>query len=78
MDFKNTLIDSLYWWLGKKKPFIVNNEYKIELLFIDKKNNSAKIKVTNLKTGKEIPATPEPSDELELLKKSYSEVQDGK
>lgn len=51
MDYTNKLKDSLYWWLGRKKPFIINNEYKLELLFVDKVNNSAKIRVTNLKTG---------------------------
>ena len=51
MDYANKLKDSLYWWLGRKKPFIINDEYKLELLFIDKINNSAKIRVTNLKTG---------------------------
>ena len=49
MSFADKLQDSLYWWLGKKKPFIINDEYKLELLFIDKINNSAKIRVTNLK-----------------------------
>ena len=42
--------DSLTWWLGKK-PFILNDEYKIELLFIDKINNSAKIRITNIQSG---------------------------
>lgn len=51
MDYANKLKDSLYWWLGKKRPFIINDEYKLELLFVDKINNSAKIRVTNLKTG---------------------------
>lgn len=51
MDYANKLKDSLYWWLGRKRPFNINNEYKLELLFIDKINNSAKIRVTNLKTG---------------------------
>jgi len=51
VSFKNKLIDNLYWWLGKKKPFIINNEYRLDLLFIDKENNSAKIKITNLKNG---------------------------
>jgi len=53
MTYVDKLKDSLTWWLGKKRPFIVNDEYSIELLFIDKLNNSAKIKVTNLKTGQE-------------------------
>lgn len=51
MDYANKLKDSLYWWLGKKRPFFINDEYKLELLFVDKINNSAKIRVTNLKTG---------------------------
>jgi hypothetical protein len=50
-SYAGKLKDSLYWWLGRKRPFIVNDEYQIELLFIDSINNSAKIKVTNLKTG---------------------------
>ncbi len=50
-SYANKLKDTLTWWLGRKRPFIVNDEYQIELLFIDKINNSAKIKVTNLKTG---------------------------
>lgn len=61
-NYADKLKDSLFWWLGKKKPFIINNEYKIELLFIDKINNSAKIKVTNIKTDEE----------------QVAEVQDGK
>lgn len=51
IGYANKLHDSLYWWLGKKRPFIINDEYKLELLFIDKINNSAKIKITNLKSG---------------------------
>lgn len=48
-SYDGKLKDTLIWWLGKK-PFIVNDEYEIRLLFIDKENNSAKIQVTNLKT----------------------------
>lgn len=65
-SYANKLQSSLYWWLGKKRPFIINDEYKLELLFIDKINNSAKIKITNLKTGIE-----------ELLSAGLDEVQDG-
>lgn len=50
-SFAGKLTTSLTWWLGKKKSFSINDEYKLELLFIDKINNSAKIRVTNLKTG---------------------------
>ena len=49
-SFANKIKDSLYYWLGKK-PFFINDEYKLELLFIDKINNSAKIRITNLKNG---------------------------
>lgn len=49
----NNLKTSLWYWLGKKKPFIINQEYKVELLFIDKENNSAKIRITNLKNNSE-------------------------
>ena len=51
MSFKDKLKDSLTWWLGKKKPFIVNEEYEIKLLYIDNVNNSAKIEITNLKSN---------------------------
>jgi len=47
---EKNLKDSIYYWLGKKRPFNINNEYEIRLLFIDKENNSAKIEITNLKT----------------------------
>ena len=53
MTYENKLHSSLTWWLGRSKPFIINEEYKLELLFIDKINNSAKIKITNMKTGEE-------------------------
>jgi hypothetical protein len=54
ISYANTLKDTLYWWLGRKRPFVINDEYKLELLFIDKENNSVKIKVTNLKNGEVI------------------------
>jgi hypothetical protein len=49
MDFTNRLKDSLWWWLSKRKPFVINNEYELELLYIDKINNSVKVRITNLK-----------------------------
>lgn len=62
MSYANKLKDSLYWWLGKKRPFFINDEYKLELLFVDKINNSAKIRVTNLKTGTVIDSSVDPSE----------------
>lgn len=61
-NYAGKLKTSLYWWLGRSKPFIINNEYKLELLFVDKINNSAKIRVTNLKTGVEIDSSVDPSE----------------
>lgn len=46
-----TITSSMYWWLNRSRPFIINNEYQIELLEIDKKRNTAKILITNLKTN---------------------------
>jgi hypothetical protein len=48
-SYAGKLRDSLFWWLGKRRPFIINEEYKIELLYIDREHNSAKIRITNLK-----------------------------
>ncbi len=49
-SYKDKLQNTLTWWLGKKKPFVINDEYEIKLLFIDKVNHSAKIEITNIKT----------------------------
>ena len=54
VSYANKLKTQLYWWLGKSRPFIINDEYKIELLFVDKIHNSAKIQITNLMTGQVI------------------------
>jgi len=50
-SFAGRIKSSLWWWLSKSKPFNINDEYSLELLFIDKVNNSAKIKITNLRTN---------------------------
>lgn len=60
--FAGKLKTSLYWWLGRSKPFFINDEYKLELLFVDKINNSAKIRVTNLKTGTVVVSSADPSE----------------
>ena len=65
MDYAHKLKDSLYWWLGKSRPFIINDEYKLELLFVDKINNSAKILITNLKTGIVTESDQVPSEVLD-------------
>jgi len=57
-DYSGKLKTQLFWWLSKSRPFYVNDEYKIELLFIDKNFMSAKILITNLKTGEQSEALP--------------------
>lgn len=48
-NYVGKLKDSLYWWLSSKRSFSINEEYKIELIHIDREYNSAKIRITNLK-----------------------------
>jgi len=48
-SYANRLKTSLFYWLSKGKPFIINDEYSIELLFVDTQSFTAKILVTNLK-----------------------------
>lgn len=50
-SYAGKLKNSLMWWLGFKRPFVVNDEYSIELLHIDHDHQSVKIRVTNLKTN---------------------------
>jgi len=62
ISYANKLKTQLYWWLGFRRPFVINDEYKVELLHIDKINNSAKIQITNLKTGVVLTQTEEVAD----------------
>jgi hypothetical protein len=47
--YASRLKTQLYWWLSKRRKFIINDEYEIELLHIDREHESVKIRVTNLK-----------------------------
>lgn len=49
--FANKIKNQLYWWLKASRPFIINNEYKLELLHIDRDHESVKILITNLNNG---------------------------
>lgn len=51
--YVDKLKTQLYWWLNKTRPFYINNEYKIELLNINRQQGSVKILVTNLKDSTE-------------------------
>jgi hypothetical protein len=62
-NFAGKLTTSLTWWLGRKRSFSINDEYKLELLFVDKVNNSAKIRITNLKTGTAVETLTDSSEE---------------
>ena len=49
--YEGKLKTQLYYWLKKGgRPFVINNEYQIDLLFIDKEHVSVKLLITNLKT----------------------------
>ena len=61
-SYANKLTDSLYWWLSSKKPFIINDQYKIELLHLDRYYHSAKIRITNLTTN-EVTTSEMPTNE---------------
>jgi hypothetical protein len=52
-NYCGKLKTQLFWWLSKSRPFYINDEYKLELLFIDKSQDYAKILITNLKTGQQ-------------------------
>lgn len=45
------IVDQMYWWLSRSRGFTINNEYRIELLEIDRKRGTVKILITNLKTN---------------------------
>lgn len=48
------LFSSVDWWLAKRRPFIINDEYKVELLHINTKTFTAKVRFTNLKTEQSV------------------------
>lgn len=50
-EFASKIKNQLYWWLKASRPFIINNEYKLELLHIDREYESVKILITNLNNG---------------------------
>ena len=47
--FADTIKTSLYWWLRYDKPFVINDEYSLKLLHIDKNKDMVKVLITNLK-----------------------------
>lgn len=49
---KAKIIDKMFWWLSKSRPFYIGDEYMIELSEIDFKHGTAKINITNLKAPK--------------------------
>jgi len=57
-NYAGKLKTQLYYWLTKGgRPFYINGEYKVEILYIDKEHLSAKILVTNLKSGETVEST---------------------
>ena len=48
-SFSGILKDSLNWNLKRSRPFIINDEYRVELIKINN-DGSSRIRITNLKT----------------------------
>lgn len=48
-SFAGKLKDKITWSLGRNRPFNINDEYTLELLYVNPDSGTAKIKVTNLK-----------------------------
>ena len=60
MGYAGKLKTQLYWWLQKNgRPFFINDDYKLELLYVDAENLSCKVLITNLKSGEVVESAPE-------------------
>ena len=42
----------MYWWLSRKRPFYIGDEYEIRLLEIDRKSGAVKVEIINSKNDK--------------------------
>lgn len=49
---KAKIVNKMFWWLSKRRPFYIGDEYMIELSEIDLKHGTVKINITNLKDKK--------------------------
>jgi hypothetical protein len=67
-NYEGKLKNSLFWWLSRKRSFNINGEYTIELLYIDREHNSAKIRITNLKNQDTYEVNQEVSDGQDLTR----------
>ena len=52
--YEGKLKTQLYWHLHRNRPFFIGNEYKVELLYINKENLTAKILITKLQDGEQV------------------------
>lgn len=59
-DVKKPVDTKMYWWLNRRRPFYIGDEYRIDLVKINDQDNGVKIVVTNLKTCKD--EFPQPED----------------
>lgn len=46
---KKSIITQMYWWLSKRRSFFIGDDYRIDLVEINRKTGNVKIMVTNLK-----------------------------
>jgi hypothetical protein len=62
VGYAGKLKTQLFWWLTKTRPFIINDQYKVELLYVDRENLSAKVLITNLKNGEVVESETSPAE----------------
>lgn len=48
---KKPISTKMYWWLSRKRPFFIGDDYEIRLLEVDRQSGCVKIEVINSKTG---------------------------
>lgn len=49
LEKTKSVVSQMYWWLSKKRSFYIGDDYRIDLIEVNKKNGNAKILITNLK-----------------------------
>lgn len=53
-SFEGKVKDSLCWWLGKRRPFNLDDRWQIQLLSVNTEGKCARIKITKLVDGKPV------------------------
>ncbi len=54
---KKPISTKMYWWLSKRRPFFIGDEYEVRLLEVDRSSGAVKIEVINSRTGEKTETT---------------------